>query len=27
MITSSGMPLMRVDIDARGGAHYCQRAI
>ncbi|CDT12712.1 transposase (fragment) [Vibrio coralliirubri] len=27
MITSSGMPLMRIDIDACGGAHYWQRAI
>ncbi|CDT54275.1 transposase (fragment) [Vibrio coralliirubri] len=27
MITSSGMPLVRVDIDACGGAHYWQRAI
>ncbi|CDT15640.1 hypothetical protein VCR6J2_230443 [Vibrio coralliirubri] len=27
LITSSGMPLMRIDIDACGGAHYCQRAI
>ncbi len=27
LTTIANMPLMRIDIDACGSAHYCQRAI